>query len=139
MLPIGAVLPYGNNPRNIPDTAINAVARSLEEFGWQQPIVVDKDMVIVVGHTRRLAAMKLGMTEVPVYITDLPEEKAREYRLVDNRTSEMSSWDHDALVIELREFDDALLQDFFPEIDLEVEFSEASAVPSTQELEWAES
>lgn len=137
-VPIGDVLPYENNPRRIPQDAIDAVARSIELYGWQQPIVVDKDMVIVVGHTRRLAAMKLGYSEVPVLVTSLPEEKIREYRLVDNRTGEMSGWDHNALVMELREFEDSLLQEFFPDVDVEATLVTSATGPSEMELKLAE-
>lgn len=136
--PIGDLIPYDKNPRRIPQDAIDGVAKSIELYGWQQPIVVDKDMVIVVGHTRRLAALQLGMTEVPVMVSNLPPEKLREYRLVDNRTGEMSSWDHNALVMELREFESSLLEQFFPEIDLEVNLVTSASGPTEQELKWAE-
>lgn len=138
VVPIGEVKPYENNPRRIPQDAIDVVARSIELYGWQQPIVVDKDMVIVVGHTRRLAALKLGYSEVPVLVSNLPEEKLREYRLVDNRTGEMSGWDHNALVMELREFEDSLLQEFFPDIDVEASLVTAATGPTEDELRLAE-
>ena len=138
MVPITSLVPYENNPRRIPQDAIDAVAESLRRYGWQQPIVVDKEMVIVVGHTRRLAALSLGMTEVPIHVTDLPPEKIKEYRLVDNRTGEMSSWDHNNLVMELREFEHSLLDTFFPEIDIEVSLVSSATGPSEQELKWAE-
>ncbi|QGZ16651.1 ParB-like nuclease domain protein [Microbacterium phage Dewdrop] len=138
VVPIDAIQPYENNPRRIGQDAIDAVATSLQLFGWQQPIVVDKDNVIVVGHTRRLAALQLGMDEVPILVTNLPEEKIKEYRLVDNRTGEMSGWDHNALVMELREFEESLLQAFFPEIDLEASIVASATGPSDAELKWAE-
>lgn len=138
VVPIETLIPYENNPRRIPQDAIDAVATSIQLYGWQQPIVVDKDNVIVVGHTRRLAAMSLGMTEVPILVSNLPEEKLKEYRLVDNRTGEMSGWDHNALVMELREFDDSLLQAFFPDIDLEASMIASATGPSDAELKWAE-
>lgn len=137
-VPIEDLIPYENNPRRIPQDAIDAVATSIERYGWRQPIVVDKDMVIVVGHTRRLAAMKLGLTEVPVFVSNLPAAKIAEYRLVDNRTGEMSGWDHNALVMELREFETSLLEQFFPEIDMEIALVTAATAPSEQELKWAE-
>lgn len=138
VVPIDSITPYENNPRRIPQDAIDAVATSIQLYGWQQPIVVDKDMVIVVGHTRRLAAQQLGFTEVPILVSSLPEEKIKEYRLVDNRTGEMSGWDHNALVMELREFEDSLLVQFFPEIDVEAALVTSSTGPSEQELKWAE-
>jgi hypothetical protein len=119
-LPLSAIKPYENNPRRIPEDAITGVAESIERYGYTQPIVVDKDHVIIVGHTRMLALERLGWTEAAVYVADLPEDKAKAYRLVDNRTGEMSGWDHSMLVVELREWEESLLERFFPEMDLEV-------------------
>jgi len=120
MVQVSDIKPYWRNPRRIPAEAVEAVATSIKEYGYQQPIVVDKDMVVIVGHTRLQALKKLGVTEVPVYVSDLPEAKAKEYRLIDNRTGEMTTWDHSALVLELREFETTLLESFFPDIDLEI-------------------
>lgn len=95
------VIPYDKNPRNN-EQAIDAVARSLEQFGFRQPIVVDADGVIIVGHTRWKAAGKLGLTKVPVHVaTDLPAEKVRAYRIADNKTGEIAEWNLDLLPIEL--------------------------------------
>ena len=102
---IDAITPYENNPRKIPKEAIEKVAASIREFGFRQPIVVDKDMVVVVGHTRLLAARSLGYDEVPVLVaSDLPPEKVKAYRLADNRTNEFTSWDDDRLMEELTAF-----------------------------------
>ena len=85
-LKIDEIKPYENNPRNNLD-AVNATANSIKEFGWQQPIVVDKDMVIIAGHTRLLAAKKLGLDTVPVVVANnLNDEQVRAYRLADNKT-----------------------------------------------------
>jgi DNA modification methylase len=99
--PIAKVLPYDKNPRAINDKAISKVAASISEFGFQQPIVVDKAGVVIVGHTRRKAAEKLGLATVPVIVADLPEEKARAYRLADNRTAQETDWLDDLLKEEL--------------------------------------
>jgi hypothetical protein len=120
LLPIGDIKPYWRNPRRIPQEAVDAVAASIDRYGYLQPIVTDTDHVVIVGHTRLQALKQLGWTEVPVVVSTLPAEKAKEYRLVDNRTSELTSWDHDTLVMELREFETALLDQFFPDIDLEI-------------------
>ncbi|MCM1297626.1 MAG: ParB N-terminal domain-containing protein, partial [Muribaculaceae bacterium] len=72
---IHSITPYENNPR-INDRAVEAVAASIKEFGWQQPIVVDKNGVIIAGHTRYKAALALGMEIVPVTVADLTEEQA---------------------------------------------------------------
>tara|TARA_Y100001938_G_scaffold149909_1_gene238636 strand:- start:13247 stop:13852 length:606 start_codon:yes stop_codon:yes gene_type:complete len=103
---IDSVIPYANNPRNNSD-AVDKVAASIQAFGWQQPIVVDENMVVIVGHTRLLAAKKLGFDEVPVQVADkLTAEQAKAYRLADNRVSEEATWDRALLGIELRELDD---------------------------------
>lgn len=99
--PIADVKPYPGNPR-INDKAIDPVAASIKEFGWQQPIVVDKDNVVIVGHTRLLAAKKLGLTEVPIVVADkLTPEQVTAYRLADNRTNQNADWDWSLLGEEL--------------------------------------
>ena len=95
------IIPYENNPRNN-DEAVDKVAESIREFGFQQPIVIDKDGVVIVGHTRLKAAKKLGLETVPVVMADnLTDEQAKAYRLADNKTNEFAEWDIDALDIEL--------------------------------------
>jgi ParB/RepB/Spo0J family partition protein len=98
---IETLVPYENNPR-INEAAVEHVARSIAEYGFKVPIVVDKDMVIIAGHTRLEAAKSLGLKTVPVIVADdLTEQQAKEFRLVDNRTSEMSFWDIEKLNAEL--------------------------------------
>ena len=93
--------PYANNPRNN-DGAVDAVAASIRAFGFNVPIVVDKNDEIVAGHTRFKAAQKLGLEKVPVIIADdLTEEQVRAFRLADNKVSELSSWDFVLLAEEL--------------------------------------
>ena len=99
--PIDTIKQYHANPRNIPQTAIDRVAESISRYGWRQPIVVDKQGVIIVGHTRLRAAHQLGMTEVPVHVADMTEEEARAYRISDNRSGEYSSWSDEPLIAEL--------------------------------------
>ena len=104
---IGTIRPYEKNPRHN-DDAVDAVAASLEQFGFRQPIVVDGDGVIVCGHTRYKAAVKLGLAKVPVHVAkDLTPEQIRGYRIADNKTSDLSDWDYDILPIELSELQDA--------------------------------
>ena len=86
------------------------VAKSLQSFGWQQPIVVDKDNVIIVGHTRYKAAKQLGMKEVPVVVADkLTPEQVKAYRLADNKTGESAIWDNKELLKELEAFKDSVI------------------------------
>lgn len=106
------VKPYDKNPRDN-DGGVDAVANSIKEFGWQQPIVVDKDNVIIVGHTRYKAAKKLGMKEVPVVVaSNLSDEQVRAYRLADNKTGELTDWDDDLLKTELASILDVDMSDF---------------------------
>ncbi|MEQ8771054.1 MAG: DNA modification methylase [Phycisphaerales bacterium] len=98
--PTDSVTPYPENPR-ANDAAVDAVAESIRRFGFRQPIVVDAAGVIVVGHTRWKAATKLGLERVPVHTADLTPEQAKAYRLADNRTSEISSWDATLLASEV--------------------------------------
>lgn len=98
---VADIVPYQNNPRKN-DGAVDAVANSIREFGFKVPIIVDKDNVIVAGHTRLKAAEKLGLETVPVIrADDLTEEQATAFRLADNKTGEISQWDFEKLEEEL--------------------------------------
>ena len=118
MRPIDDVKPYPGNPRRN-DAAVGAVARSLQAFGWRQPIVVDPDGVIIVGHTRWKGARQLGWAEVPVHVADLTPAQARAYRIADNQTATIADWDDELLTAEitgLREMDiDLALLGFDPD------------------------
>ena len=95
------ILPYINNPRK--NLNAEKVASSIKEFGFQQPIVLDKENVIIVGHTRFEAAKILGLEKVPVVIADLPKNKAKAYRIADNRLNQDSSWDTKLLNLEFND------------------------------------
>ncbi len=98
---IDELIPYENNPRRN-DEAVEFVANSIKEFGWKQPIVIDKDGVIIAGHTRHKAALQLGMKTVPCLMADdLTPEQVRAYRLADNKVGELAEWDFSALEFEL--------------------------------------
>lgn len=98
---INELIPYENNPR-INDNAVEAVANSIKEFGFKVPIIIDKNNVIVAGHTRLKAAQKLGLEEVPVIIADdLTEEQVKAFRLADNKVGELAEWDFEKLELEL--------------------------------------
>ena len=101
--PIDRLIPYDKNPR-LNDDAVEAVARSIQEFGFRQPIVVDEECVIIIGHTRLKAARKLGLTEVPVHVArGLSPEKIKALRIADNKTAEIAEWNLELLPIELAE------------------------------------
>jgi site-specific DNA-methyltransferase (adenine-specific) len=113
MRPITSIKPYENNPR-LNDTGVDAVAASIREFGFRQPIVVDEEGVIIVGHTRYKAALKLGLEMVPVHVAvGLSPAQAKAYRIADNQTATLSQWDDDKLPLEL-----AQLQRMDFELDL---------------------
>ena len=83
--PIEKIIPHSKNARKIPQKAIDKVAASLREYGWRQPIVVDAEGVICVGHVRRLGALQLGWAEAPVHVADnLTPAQIQAYRLMDN-------------------------------------------------------
>jgi site-specific DNA-methyltransferase (adenine-specific) len=103
---ISTIKPYENNPRKLSEQAIQKVAMSLKEYGFRQPIVVDKNMVIVAGHTRYRASKKLGLKQVPISVIDnLSEEQINAYRIADNRTAEESEWDNELLKMEIKELE----------------------------------
>ncbi len=107
MWTIDRVRPYENNPRNN-DDAVDAVAASIKEFGFAQPLVVDSDSVIIVGHTRLKAAQKLGLERVPVVVAShLTPDQVRAYRIADNKTAEIADWNYDLLPIELSALQEA--------------------------------
>uniref|UniRef100_UPI00387041B0 ParB N-terminal domain-containing protein n=1 Tax=Ruminococcus sp. TaxID=41978 RepID=UPI00387041B0 len=93
--------PYKQNPRNN-DNAIAAVAESIKAFGFKVPIVIDRENVIVCGHTRLKAAQMLKLEKVPCVIADdLTDEQLRAFRLADNKTAELAEWDEARLALEL--------------------------------------
>lgn len=123
--PIKSIRPYEKNPRRN-DEAVDAVAASIREFGWQQPIVVDRDGVIIAGHTRYKAAKKLKCDTVPVVVADdLTEDQVKAYRLADNKTGELAEWDTALLGEELAELADFDMSQFGFDTILQEEAREA--------------
>ena len=93
------LIPYINNPR-INDNAVDVVAASIKEFGFKNPIIIDKENVIIAGHTRLKAAKKLGLKEVPtIKVEDLTEQQIKAFRIADNKTAEFRDWDMELLEI----------------------------------------
>lgn len=116
MLDVSTIRPYGKNPR-INGKAVSQVAKSIEQYGFQQPIVVDKKNVVIVGHTRLLAAKELNLKKVPVVIADsLTPKQVKAYRIADNKTHEFADWDFDLLKLELESLGD--LENIYTGFDL---------------------
>lgn len=127
---------YEKNPRKN-DNAVKEVANSIKEFGWKVPIVIDKDYVILAGHTRVKAANMLGLKKVPCIIADdLNEQQAKAFRLADNKTGELANWDFDLLIEELAGLYDFDMSDFgfepLPEIDLDVDALDLDDAPAKE-------
>lgn len=119
---VDKIIPYVNNPR-INDDAVDNVAASIKEFGFKVPIVIDKENVVVTGHTRLKAAKKLGLKSVPcIMADDLSEQQIKAFRLADNKVAESSMWDMEKLMIELEALDDIDMNQFgFDEMEKEVD------------------
>lgn len=121
------LIPYENNPR-INDYAVKRVLESIKEYGFTNPILVDKDLVIIAGHTRREAAILAGLEKVPYIMEEgLTPEQVKAYRIADNKLAELSTWDEEALkeeLFELKEIDYSLEVMGFTEMDLKDLFVE---------------
>lgn len=116
---LSEIRPYEQNPRRN-DEAVKLVANSIREFGWKQPIVIDRDGVIVAGHTRYKAALSLGLETAPCVVADdLTDEQIRAYRLADNKTNEAAEWDFELLNLELDGILNIDMTDFGFEIEEE--------------------
>lgn len=122
MIKVAKIKPYKKNAKKHPDEQVKRIARSLEEFGWQQPLVVDKDNVLIIGHGRLAAAKKLGLKEAPVVTADnLTEEQVKALRLADNKTAE-SEWDVDLMHLELGSIPTIDMKDFGFDLDFTSDF-----------------
>lgn len=119
---VSDLIPYEKNPRKN-DEAVEYVANSIKEFGFKVPIVIDKNGIIVTGHTRLKASKQLGIKEVPCIIAeDLTEEQVKAFRLADNKVSEASNWDYELLDEELDEILNLDMSDFnFTNVDIDWE------------------
>ena len=109
---VGDLIPYEKNPRNNAK-AVKYVANSIEEFGFKQPIIIDRDNVVVCGHTRLMATKQLGIEEVPCIVADdLTDEQIKAFRLADNKVAEQSEWDLNLLNDELDDILNIDMSDF---------------------------
>ena len=128
------IKPYEKNPRKN-DNAVEYVANSIKEFGFQQPIVIDKNNVIVAGHTRYKASKKLGLEKVPCIIADdLTDEQIKAYRLADNKVGESAKWDEGLLGTELSEILNINMELFDFDLTIDEEEDEEPEVEFTREL-----
>lgn len=130
---IDEIVPYWRNPKDNNEQAIAKVASSIQTFGYQSPILVDRQMVIIAGHTRYKALRKLGVQEVDVIISDIGGKLAKEYRVVDNKTTEYSNWIIENVMAEYAELPTALSKDeFFPMLGVDgaTGRDEASSTPT---------
>ena len=117
-IPLTQIKPYWRNARKN-DKTVEAVKESIKSYGFNQPLVLDTNNVIITGHARFKALMQLGYTEAPCVVLDLPDTKAKEYRIADNKTHEMTIWDNEELVVELREIGNfETMQNYFQNINL---------------------
>ena len=123
---INSIMNYKNNPREN-DQAVEAVARSIEQFGFKVPLVIDKNNEVVCGHTRLKAAIKLGIQTVPCLIADnLTDEQVKAFRLADNKTAELAEWDFDALKLEMDELSEMNLDFTMEDFGFELEVAETA-------------
>lgn len=129
--------PYEKNPRKN-DGAVQAVANSIREFGFKVPLVIDKNHVIIAGHTRYKAALQLGMETVPCVIADdLTEEQIKAFRIADNKVGEIAEWDYNMLESELAEMESIDMKLFNFDVDAisEEDFGEDFALPDGEKPE----
>lgn len=121
---LSEIFPYYDNPRDNTN-AVEPTKESIKRFGYVKPILVDKAGVIIAGHTRYVAAYQLGMEFVPVVYSDMDDEMAKKYRILDNKLAEKSSFDEDQLLEELRsmEVPTDMQAFFFEDINQMLNFS----------------
>lgn len=129
---INSIKPYENNPRHN-EEAIPYVMNSIKEFGFKNPIIIDKNNVIIAGHTRLESAKRLGMKEVPIiHADDLTEEQVKAFRLADNKVSEKAEWNFELLDEELEDLD-INMEDFgFENVDINLDIDDSEFVQDTE-------
>jgi len=128
---ISAITPYFNNPRDN-SNAVEPVKESIQRFGFIKPLVVDTKGIIVVGHTRYFAALRLGLSKIPVIYTDISDELVKQYRIADNKLAEKSIYDENALIEELKslEIPESMQAFFFEDINSMLNFNFQSVTAS---------
>lgn len=134
---INIIKPYSKNPRNN-EKAVEAVMKSIKEYGFNVPILLDKNNVIIAGHTRYKALLRMKKEEVQVvYKNDLTPAQVKEYRIADNKASELATWDMDLLIPELRSMDNiGNLDLFFPSMDLSQLMQDQNQAPESMAVQF---
>mgnify|MGYP003301190276 CR=1 FL=1 len=130
---IDELKPYENNPR-FNDDAVEYVAKSIKEFGFKVPIIIDKNNVIVAGHTRYKASLELGLEKVPCIVADdLSDEQVKAFRLADNKVSEKADWNFELLDDELKDILELNMEDFgFSNIEINLDINDSDFVQDTE-------
>lgn len=125
------IMPYYNNPRDNAN-AVPPVIESIKRYGFIKPIICDKDGVIIAGHTRYIAAYQMGLTKVPVVYSEMDDEKAKLFRIADNKLAEKSEFDEDKLIEELKalEVPENMQAFFFEDVNELINFSYNDFVPT---------
>lgn len=120
MMPIDSIIPYWRNPR-IHNSTVNALAEAIKRYGFNVPLVIDKNNVVVKGHARLKAARMLGLTEVPCIVTDADDAKNKADRIADNKIQELSKWDPVKLEVESLVFEGTDFASMFKPVEIQVE------------------
>jgi len=133
-LDIDTIKPYKKNPRNN-DKAIDYIKKSIEEFGFKNPILLDKNNVIIAGHTRYEASKKIGLKQVPcIIVNNLNEEQIKAFRIVDNKSSEIATWNNEKMIEEIKSIDVNQLEKFDIE-QIDFDFSREKLIEPQDEEE----
>jgi len=138
IVPLERIKPFEKNPRVMNPKAIESVANSIKEFGFNVPIVVNSEMKICCGHTRYEAAKLLGLKKVPVIIRDMDEKDFLSYNIIDNKTSELNEWNFEMLRKNIQDLDKDLTEFGFTEEDLDIILSSEEELCSFSEDELPE-
>jgi len=127
MVAMGDITPYHKNARNNAKT-VKGLVQAIKDYGFNSPLLLDKNNVIIAGHARYKAALKLDMVEVPVvYAKDLTDKQVKQFRIADNKLSEFATWDNDLLEFEIREIGSNEFMDTF-DLDFNIEFADEQKV-----------
>lgn len=114
---LGIIKPYWRNPRTNEKT-IEMLKKSITDYGYNVPIILDKNNTIIAGHARYKALLELGFTEADCIVSDMSDTKAKEYRIADNKIHEATKWNEQELILEIKELDQEIMQTYFDDIEI---------------------